>query len=94
MNASGSRPSVLAIGAHPDDIEFMMAGTLLMLRDAGWSPHVMNIANGNCGTAVEPSEKIIARRGAEAREAARLIGAGHYGGFCNNLDVYLTTDLY
>ena len=26
---------VLALAAHPDDIEFMMAGTLLRLRDLG-----------------------------------------------------------
>ena len=25
------RPVVLAIGCHPDDIEFMMGGTLLLL---------------------------------------------------------------
>ena len=29
-------PSALAIAAHPDDIEFMMAGTLRLLHEAGW----------------------------------------------------------
>ncbi|MFM8357090.1 MAG: PIG-L family deacetylase, partial [Verrucomicrobiota bacterium] len=29
-------PAVLALAAHPDDIEFCMAGTLLRLQAAGW----------------------------------------------------------
>ena len=33
---------VLALSCHPDDIEFMMAGTLLMLGKAGFELHVMN----------------------------------------------------
>ena len=28
--------AAIAIAAHPDDIEFTMAGTLLRLREAGW----------------------------------------------------------
>ena len=32
----------LAIAAHPDDIEFMMAGTLCLLREAGWEIHYLN----------------------------------------------------
>ena len=32
----------LAIAAHPDDIEFMMAGTLLRLKDAGCE--IINLA--------------------------------------------------
>ena len=34
--------TAIAIGAHPDDIEFYMAGTLLLLKKAGWvqwNPH-------------------------------------------------------
>ncbi|HEO71682.1 MAG TPA: PIG-L family deacetylase, partial [Candidatus Hydrogenedentes bacterium] len=70
-----SKPVAFAIGAHPDDIEFMMAGTLLLLGEAGYELHTMNICNGNCGTAVEDSEAIIARRTAEARDAAVALGA-------------------
>lgn len=33
-------PVVLAAAAHPDDIEFMMAGTLLRLKDAGAQIHL------------------------------------------------------
>ncbi|NBQ23629.1 MAG: LmbE family protein, partial [Verrucomicrobia bacterium] len=36
----------MAIGAHPDDIEFMMAGTLSALVSAGWEAHYMSLADG------------------------------------------------
>jgi LmbE family N-acetylglucosaminyl deacetylase len=42
---------VLAAAAHPDDIEFMMAGTLLRLKDAGCEIHLWNLANGCYGSA-------------------------------------------
>ena len=41
---------VFAIAAHPDDIEFVMAGTMMLLDDAGYELHYMNIANGSCGS--------------------------------------------
>ncbi len=68
-------PVVLAVGAHPDDIEFMMAGTLLRLARAGATPHVWNLANGMCGTATVSRDQIIAIRAAEARAAADIAGA-------------------
>ena len=34
---------VLAIAAHPDDIEFMMAGTLLLLKEKGCLLNYFNI---------------------------------------------------
>jgi LmbE family N-acetylglucosaminyl deacetylase len=66
---------VLAAAAHPDDIEFMMAGTLLHLRAAGLRIHLWNLANGSCGSAVREREDIIALRWAEARASAAIIGA-------------------
>ena len=41
----------IAIGAHPDDIEFYMGGTLLPLKKAGYATHYLNLASGNCGSA-------------------------------------------
>lgn len=67
--------SVLAITAHPDDIEFMMAGTLILLGQAGFDLHMLNVANGCCGSATEPAGVIAARRWEEAQDAARVIGA-------------------
>ena len=42
--------SAIAIASHPDDIEFVMAGTLLLLKEAGYQVHYLNIASGNCGS--------------------------------------------
>jgi LmbE family N-acetylglucosaminyl deacetylase len=69
------RWTVLAAGAHPDDIEFMMAGTLLRLRDAGATIHMWNIANGMCGTATHSPDEIIALRWQEAQASAAVAGA-------------------
>jgi hypothetical protein len=45
-----SAPAAIAIGAHPDDIEFTMAGTLALLKKAGFRIHCLNIASGSCGS--------------------------------------------
>jgi len=84
--------SVLAIGAHPDDIEFMMAGTLILLKQAGWHLHYMNIANGSCGTATEEPHKIVAARRQEAIDGCKLIAARYYESITNDLEVYHTTE--
>ncbi|HUW60970.1 MAG TPA: PIG-L family deacetylase [Candidatus Bathyarchaeia archaeon] len=83
-----AKPVAFAVGAHPDDIEFMMAGTLLMLGRAGYELHTMNICNGSCGTAVEDREAIIARRTAEAREAARSLGAHFHEPLVDDIDLF------
>ena len=42
----------MAVAAHPDDIEFYMAGTLLLLREAGYEVHYMTLASGSCGSRI------------------------------------------
>ncbi len=66
---------VLAAAAHPDDIEFMMAGTLVLLRELGASVHMWNVATGNCGTASLEREEIVRLRKEEAQASAQIIGA-------------------
>ena len=67
------RNVAFAVAAHPDDIEFMMSGTLVLLKQAGYEMHYMNVANGNCGTATMTSDGDDADiRGAEAKSAAAL----------------------
>jgi LmbE family N-acetylglucosaminyl deacetylase len=39
---------VLALSAHPDDIEFLMAGTLALLARSGCTVHYLTLANGSC----------------------------------------------
>ena len=89
----GIKPRVLAVGAHPDDVEFGMAGTLILLRDAGYEPHVMTMTRGDCGTARDEPGKIMQTRRREAAEAAALIGATYHPGLVKDLEVSYRTDL-
>ncbi|MCC7146653.1 MAG: PIG-L family deacetylase [Phycisphaeraceae bacterium] len=70
-----SAATVLAAVAHPDDIEFMMAGTLFRLKDLGAKIYLWNLANGSCGTASHAKEEIIRIRRQEALDAAKLLDA-------------------
>jgi N-acetylglucosamine malate deacetylase 1 len=66
---------ILAVGAHPDDVEFMCAGTLKLLRDEGCEIHIGIVANGDCGSASENRERITMIRREESMNAARHLGA-------------------
>ncbi|MFZ4395938.1 MAG: PIG-L deacetylase family protein [Kiritimatiellia bacterium] len=89
MNSDTSRGLVvLAAAAHPDDIEFMMAGTLLLLKRAGAEIHMWNLANGHCGTAQHSREEIIRLRGAEAETSARLAGAVSHPPLFDDLGIF------
>lgn len=85
-------PNVLAIAAHPDDIEFVMSGTLLRLARLGWNVHYMNIANGCLGSMVMPREETAKTRLAEAIEAANLIPAIHYPPICDDMAIAYTPE--
>ena len=77
MSAS-SRKVALAFLAHPDDAEFLCAGTLIRLSQAGWQVHVATAAPGDCGTVDRTPWDISAIRTAEAQAAAKLIGATYH----------------
>jgi LmbE family N-acetylglucosaminyl deacetylase len=66
---------ILAIHAHPDDIEFQCAGTLALLRRAGHEVVMATMTPGDCGSAELGCEAIAEVRRGEAAAAARLIGA-------------------
>ena len=84
--------NVLAIGAHPDDIEGAMGGTLILLKKAGWKPHYMNLCDGCCGTVKKDIPAITALRKREAKAACRLIGAQFYPSIAPDLQLYHTTE--
>lgn len=64
-------PSILAIGAHPDDVEIYCLGLLLKLADAGWS---MGWAVATDGQAGLPEGAKPDLRREEARTAGALVG--------------------
>ncbi len=83
-------PSVLAIAAHPDDIEFYFAGTLLRLRQVGWDLHYLNLSSGNLGSMTLSAAETRRVREAEGREAAAVLGATWYPPFCDDLEILYT----
>jgi LmbE family N-acetylglucosaminyl deacetylase len=80
--------TAIAIAAHPDDIEFFMAGTLMLIGRAGYEIHYMNIANGCCGTTEYDVETITRMRREEAEQAAASIGAIFHEPLCNDLEIF------
>ena len=78
----------LAVCAHPDDIEFMMAGTLLQLKRAGAEIHMWNLLTGSCGTVQYSKEEIVRLRGQEARDAAAVAGATIHAPIRDDLEIF------
>ena len=66
---------ILAIHAHPDDVEILAGGTLAMLCAAGHQVIIVSMTPGDCGSKHHSPEDIAALRRIEARNAAELIGA-------------------
>ncbi|MDB5340033.1 MAG: galB 1 [Planctomycetaceae bacterium] len=69
------RPRILAIHAHPDDVEIQCAGTLARLKALGCEIAVATMTPGDCGSAELGPLEIAAVRRAEAKKAADLLGA-------------------
>jgi LmbE family N-acetylglucosaminyl deacetylase len=78
MTNAPDRKTVLAFMAHPDDAEFVCAGTLIRLADAGWEVHIATATPGDCGTMTETPWAIASRRTAEAEQAAAVIHARYH----------------
>ncbi|HTI49478.1 MAG TPA: PIG-L family deacetylase [Planctomycetaceae bacterium] len=66
---------ILAIHAHPDDIELQCAGTLALLKDRGCHITVATMTAGDCGSAELGQAEIAKVRRGEAQASARLLGA-------------------
>ena len=84
---------VFALACHPDDIEFMMAGTLFLLKEAGCELHYMNLADGSCGSTRHSPEQIARIRGREAIDAASVLGAEYHGALAADIEVFYTGQL-
>jgi LmbE family N-acetylglucosaminyl deacetylase len=69
--------TALSFLAHPDDAEFLCAGTLIRLREAGWTVRVVSATPGDCGTMTHDRWQISAIRTSEATKAAQMIGAAY-----------------
>jgi LmbE family N-acetylglucosaminyl deacetylase len=74
-------------------MEFMMAGTLLLMKQAGCVVHTINLANGCVGsTEVMPAD-LAAVRWKEALASSRLLGSVHHECMVDDLEVFYTQEL-
>ena len=85
--------TVFAFSCHPDDIEFMMAGTLLLLRDAGCGIHYMNLADGSCGGTTHDARETARIRRGEAIESAALLGSTFHESITRDIEVFYQDEL-
>jgi N-acetylglucosamine malate deacetylase 1 len=68
---------ILALHAHPDDLEFLAAGTLALLAAAGHSITMASMTGGDCGSREHGPDELARIRRGEAAAAAKLIGASY-----------------
>ncbi|MEW5977764.1 MAG: bacillithiol biosynthesis deacetylase BshB1 [Acidobacteriota bacterium] len=65
---AGGKLDVLAFGAHPDDVELQIGGTILKLANMGYRVGVADMTRGELGTRGTP-----AIRAKEARRASSIL---------------------
>src|SRR5215471_8306134 len=71
--------TILAVLAHPDDAEFLCAGTLIRLKkEHGFDVHIASMTPGDCGAVEYGPQEISRLRRAEGAKAAALIGASYH----------------
>lgn len=67
--------NVLAIGAHPDDIEILCAGTLTLLKQDGHAIFMAIATDGSVGTPDLDRDEIAAIRKSEQERSCAVLGA-------------------
>jgi N-acetylglucosamine malate deacetylase 1 len=82
--------TILAIGAHPDDIEILCAGTLALLHEKQWQVEFATMTPGDCGSTTLSREKISRIRKAEAAKSAKVLGSNYHCMECD--DIFITYD--
>jgi LmbE family N-acetylglucosaminyl deacetylase len=83
---------ILAIGAHPDDLELLCGGTLALYSKMGHEVFMCHVCDGNKGSLVYSSEELVKIRRNEAIESAKLIGAKSIWGGMSDGEVILDLD--
>ncbi len=74
--------------AHPDDIEFLCAGTLRLLVARGWELRCVTLSGGDLGARGGSREAIREARLVEAREAAGVLGGTYDWAGLDDLAIY------
>ena len=63
---------LLAIAAHPDDVEQTCGGTLLRMAETGYRTGIMDLTAGDMGTRGSPAIRV-----AESDDAAKILKVSH-----------------
>src|SRR3990170_6658809 len=84
----GNKRTVLAIGAHADDVEFQMAGTLSLLVKSGFEPHIMTIAKCDLDSNEMSREEMVKIRDQEARRSVAVIGAIYHAAIVPDMMIF------
>jgi LmbE family N-acetylglucosaminyl deacetylase len=79
---------VLAVGAHPDDVEIMCSGTLFALRRLGYEIHVITMTSGDCGSIEHSAEEISKIRRGEAQKACKVLDASYHHANFSDLCIF------
>ena len=70
-----------------------MGGTLMLLKQAGFDIHYMNVANGSCGSTTMDANETRIVRAREGQAAAQILGATFHPSLCNDLEVVYSVEL-
>ena len=79
---------ILAVGAHPDDLELLCGGTLAKFAREGHEVFMAHLCNGNMGGKNIKPEELEKIRRKEAEKSAEIIGAKALGGYFGDLTIY------
>jgi len=85
-------PKVLAVFAHPDDLEFLCAGTLSLLVRAGWELRCCTLSGGDLGAPSGSRDAIRQRRLKEAAAAAESLGGSYVWAGLDDLGIVYNRD--
>ncbi|OGF46516.1 MAG: hypothetical protein A2452_01055 [Candidatus Firestonebacteria bacterium RIFOXYC2_FULL_39_67] len=80
--------NILAVGAHPDDIEILCAGTLAKYAKDGHKIFMAHLCHGDLGGKGISRKELLMTRKKEAIEAGKVIGAKVFSGIASDLDLY------
>jgi len=79
--------NILAVGAHPDDLEISCGGALIRYVREGHKVFMCNISGGDLGHVVIMPDELRKIRRKESENAAGVIGAEHFTVDSNDCDL-------
>ena len=85
-----TRKVAMCLMAHPDDCEFLAAGTLALLAKRGWEIHIVTMTPGDVGSMTQSPIAIAGIRLKEGAKAAAVIGGRYH--CLESRDLYITFD--